>query len=749
MTISLHGEISRIVFQGNDDFVIAQLRTDHDVITIMGNIPDLRHGAVVDIVGEEEEHPKYGKQVRVTACNGRVPESVDGIAKVFEKLEGVGEVKAKILARHLVNIGVNATASEIADCQDIDSDLAEEAAKLWTTQRAKNKILAILQSYGLTPLQSDRAYMRWTSEAVKVVEENPYIICELPRVGFKVADEIARSKFGIEYTDARRIKQGILYSLKSICQQEGHTGYPPNKLIKESARILGVMPQQVEPCIEFMVKENKLDTRDDLVFLHELSMAEVNVADRLVDISITRRYQRKLRDNETHGLTKQQKEAVSVAIENGGLIVLTGGPGTGKTHTTKSIIAAWKKTNTAVEADCEECNGHGCTSCFHRGYSVTGAGRPVYLAAPTGRAAKRMEEMSGCEAFTIHRLLKCRPSNDGFTWGRKRREIDGLVIIDEASMLDTSLASALLTHISDNSTVVFVGDPDQLPSVGPGYVLHDIMNSGVAHVVKLTQIHRQKQGSGIIQFAHDLQQGKHPTLEQKDDFKIMRVDSAENAERAVMACMKRLQENSFRLPNGKPIDVWNDVQILSPMRKEGRSASSESINDLIQHKRFQDTDKKFIKVYNTMFYETDRVMQVSNNYDMGVHNGDVGTILEIDTKAKNDDTAAIIEFDGQKYEYNRSDMTELVRSYCCTIHKSQGSEYPIAVVVITGSHHFMLQRTLLYTGITRAREMAILIYDNKGLKRSVENNPPNQRYRALLTQIKTAIRNRTIEPIEI
>lgn len=735
----IKGDVTRIFYQGDRDFVIAQVTdTQGERITIKGNIPGISRGSTVQITGTVEVHEKFGEQLNVTACSETQPTDALGMARFFERVDGVGKKYAQILAQHMITLGDDPTHIEIASCPDVPHSAAQAAADEWCNNRARNTQLARLQGLGLTPLQADRAIDQWSTSAVAKVEANPYILCELLRIGFKVADEIAKASFEIDHADPRRIKQGIIYTLKESCTTGGHTGLPRDTLVSESARVLGVHDRQVEKPLAWLLDDERLIQQHDLIFDPITAMDEDDVARRAVSIAGESPYQFELDACETNGLTDEQSEAVRYAMEEGGFLILTGGPGTGKTHTTRSIIQAWKKRNNAIEVDCDSCGEQGCLRCDKSGYTVKGVGRPVYLAAPTGRAAKRMEEMSGQPAQTIHRLLKCRPSGDGFTWRRQLREIDGLVIIDEVSMLDTHMAATLLERISDASTVVFVGDPDQLPSIGPGYLLHDLIESGACKSVKLTKIHRQKEGSGIIRCAYAVQSGDTPDLRQMDDFKTIRVQSAEGAEKAVKACYERLGEKGFTLPDGSPVNIFQDVQCLSPMKKKGRAGTSESINDIVQASFFG--NEPHVKVFGTRFFAGDRVMQTANDYEKGVYNGDVGSVVEVTPGATGEDVAALIEFEGSSVEYTRSDLaTSVSRAYCVTIHKSQGSEYPVVILVITGAHHYMLERTLLYTGITRASKMAILIYDTKGLKRAIQNNPPNARYRALNQRIQMEI----------
>lgn len=736
LTVEITGKVSRIMFSGNNGFAIARVSDVFNDTTVKGCLPGIRIGETVHITGEEETHPKFGKQIKVTRFSQVQPRDAIGIARFFERVDGIGEKYASILAEHVLSLGEEPSQMEIAACPGIPSDLANAAARKWCTNRARNSQLVALQGFGLTTLQADRAVDLWGSFAVATVQENPYSLCKLTRVGFKLADEIAKSSFGVKHTDPRRIKQGILYCLKESMQSGGHTGLPRNDLLNESARILGIHKRQAEKPLVWLMDGGHLTEEHGLIFTPATAQAEQSLAERALALSKEQAYRFELEEFETDGLTDQQSEAVRYAMEEGSFLILTGGPGTGKTHTTTSIINAWRRRNSAVEVNCPRCNGGGCPACFELGYIIHGAGRPVYLAAPTGRAAKRMEEVSGCEAQTIHRLLKCRPAGDGFSFARELREIDGLVIIDEVSMLDTVMASTLLERISDRSTVVFVGDADQLPSIGPGYVLHDLISSGACKSVRLTQIHRQKAGSGIIRFAYAVQEGRQPDLSQAGDLKLIRVDGAEEAEKAVKACYDRLGSEDFRLPDGSTVNIFTDVQCLSPMKKAGRPGTAESINDVVQS-GFYSPQEPHVDIFGTRFFVGDRVMQTANNYETYVYNGDIGSVVDVTPTAAGEDTAAVIEFDGTEVPYTRSDLaTQVSRAYCCTIHKSQGSEYPVVILVITGSHHYMLERTLLYTGITRARKMAILIYDRKGLKRAIENNPPNARHRALTDRLK-------------
>jgi len=707
---TIEGTVDTIIYQGNDGWTVAALE---DGTSIVGTMPGVRVGADVEVTGEWKTHDKYGRQLDVDSFHAKQPTDVDGLAAWLERVDGVGATYARRLADAAG--GGDVEPDDFRDVDGVPERVQQAAAEAWETDKTRRDALVALQSLGLTSKQADKAYERWGGNAAGKVESDPYCLTLLPQIGFQTADAIARQPpLQVDKDAPVRLKAGCAYALKKARQDNGHVGLPADTLCTHAAELLGVSAPQVRNPIDWMIDDGRLAEHRGLVYRNGDLGDEQSVASEIRQID--RCGLAVAPDAEPPDtLTDQQKQAFTAALHDGGVVTLTGGPGTGKTYTLDAIVDAVLQTDD-----------------------------DLYLAAPTGRAAKRITEVTGEHAQTVHRLLDFAPvetvGEDGEIkpagFRCDHNSLDGLVVVDEVSMLDTALAARLFERIAPTATVLLVGDPDQLPSVGPGYVLHDILESDVGTSCHLTEIHRQAQGSGIVETAYKVNAGDMPDLgRQFDDFNTMEVHGAEQAQKAADACISRLTDDDLGYT------LHEDIQVLAPMY-DGESGV-DALNRLLQYRAHGSQKPDGRTCGGTLFAAGDRVMQTRNNYNLGTMNGDIGTVTEVapegeylEPQMRADDTDVVLRVDYPSIPhpvgYTAYEAAgEVTLAYACTIHKAQGSEYPVVVVVLTTQHWIMCERTLLYTAITRASERGILIADPKALGRACEENSPVDRHRNL------------------
>lgn len=692
------GTVDHIRYRGENGWCVVGME---DGTVCVGTMPGVRQGADVEIIGEWTEHPDHGRQLEVDTFSQHTPTDVDGLAAWLKRVDGVGSVYADHLAQAAG--GDDVDPDDFFDADGVPEDVCEKAAEAWAQDSAKRDALIALQGMGLTSKQADRAWKRWGQGAPQRVESNPYCLTQLSQIGFERADGIARgAPHRIGFDDAKRLRAGCMYTLKEARQGSGHVGMPLEDLRAESADTLGVPAHKMKEPIKWMLDDGQLVRRHGLIYRATDDADEGKLADGLRVIDANALAIAPDADA-PDTLTDEQAAAFRATLHDGGVVTLTGGPGTGKTYTLNAIVEA-------------------AQASMHK----------VRLAAPTGRAAKRMEEVTGQEAKTIHRLLGFSPDSQGFQCDPN--EFQGLIIVDETSMLDTWLACQLIRCVNPSATLLFVGDPDQLPSVGPGYVLHDVIESDVGASVELTEIHRQAQGSGIVKCAYQVNAGDTPDLDrQYDDFNAMRVRGGAQAREAVSVCVDRLTDDEYGY------SLTEDIQVLAP--SYDGEAGVNALNEILQRKAHNGRPDGR-ELGGTIFAAGDRVMHLKNNYDLGVMNGDVGTVAEVAPQGEDltphgeRETAIAVDYpaEGRVYYTAYVAASELTLAYACSIHKSQGSEYPVAITVLT-FHYLLCERTLLYTAITRAADRGILIAEPKALHRAVENNSPVDRYRNLKTRL--------------
>lgn len=673
-------------------------------VTVVGNFGIIQPGEEVRVYGAWACHPNFGMQFQAMKFTVLKPATLKGIEKYLGSgmIKGIGPVTARRLVE---TFGLDTlevienNPEKLAECPGIGPGKAEKIASGWFLQRSIQDIMIFLQGHGISPAYATKIYRKYDREAVRRVSENPYILAhEVPGMGFKKADSIA-AEFGITGNDPRRVKAAILYLMSTITK-DGHLFLKEEELHKMAEEMLGPgQKDDLDAAARALVAEKKLVMREfrmqPLFYLPVSYRAEEGSA-RIVKKLVDRQREvprEKLmaaldRAVATHGLKLSdiQQLAVETSLKKG-FVIITGGPGTGKTTTLKAVVSA------------------------HRAL-----GNRVLLASPTGRAAKRLAEVSGFAALTIHRLLEYSPQEKGFRRNRQLPLDCDTLVVDEASMIDMNLFYSLVQAVPEHATLVLVGDADQLPSVGPGLVLNELIKSGMVPVVTLNAIFRQAETSQIIKNAHLINNGQMPQLlvpdgqSQSDCYFV----AAEDPDK-VIAMLKNVVQKS--LPAKFNYDPVNDIQVLTPMNRGKLGATS--LNTILQEILNPPApERSEIEHLNRIFRVGDKVIQLRNNYDLEVFNGDIGTITEINPE----DQEAVIEFPQGKIAFQSADFIDMAHAYAVTVHKSQGSEYPAVVLVASTQHYMMLQRNLLYTGLTRARKTMVFLGSRKAVAMAVNNN---------------------------
>ncbi|MGL4911450.1 MAG: SF1B family DNA helicase RecD2 [Romboutsia sp.] len=719
----IEGMISDIVFKNEENgYTIAHLANSDNEIVIVGCMPTLSVGESIEVEGKWINHKTYGTQFEVNKFMPVTPSSLEGIYVYLSSgmIHGVGEKMAK---RIVDKFGVNTLdviqnmPERLKEVEGIGGKKIEQIVKSYEENRELRNIIIELSPYGITPNYCMKIYKKYKNKSIDVINKNPYKLAEDIRgIGFKIADSIA-SKIGIEKNSKDRVSQGILYALNQSLSS-GHTYLPQNILIQESEKLLEVKSPIIEECIMELVYDQKVHIEKmsgmNLIYLIPYYLSENGVCKQIIKLSqcefkdLNINVEKEIRFVEKEDnikLAKNQAIAVKEAIESG-VVIITGGPGTGKTTTINTIIKIFENNN-----------------------------QEVVLAAPTGRAAKRMSETSNKEAKTIHRLLEMGFATDSDELQFMKNEEEPIkadvIIIDEVSMVDILLMYSLLRAIKPGTRVILVGDSDQLPSVGAGNVLGDMINSEVINVVRLTEIFRQAQESMIVVNAHKINNGEPLHLNAKGkDFFFIKKDNNEDILKEIVSVVHE------RLPKFYNVDMLKDIQVLASMRKGDLGVTNLNI-ELQKHLNQPGKYKAEESFQKRLFRVGDKVMQIKNNYTKkwenedrtesgeGIYNGDIGYIYHIDK----DKRTVYVLFDQIKIvSYKYDELDELDHSFCTTIHKSQGSEFPVVVIPITWAPPMLLSRNLLYTAVTRAKKLVVLVGDVKYLEYMIKNNRINDRY---------------------
>jgi len=721
----LQGQIERITFTSEETgYTVARIRVygRRELVTIIGNIVNPTPGEIIKMKGEWGSHPKYGEQFKIVFCQTTTPASVHGIEKYLGSglIKGIGPVMAKRIVKMFREKTLEVIENEIdklADVEGIGRKRIGMIRKAWEEQKEIRAVMIFLQSHGVSSGYAARIFKQYGNDAIKVVQENPYrLATDIFGIGFLTADKIAE-KLGFARDSDLRAAAGILYVLHELTD-EGHVFYPCELLIEKCREMLDIDREIITRAIGKAAFEKQIvieDMYDSLtesrentkaVYLAAYHLAESNLAARLKALVSAPQAIRKIdadkailwvQEKLSITLADRQVEAIRCAAENK-VMVITGGPGTGKTTIINAILKIFSAIRTRI-----------------------------MLAAPTGRAAKRMTEATGHEARTIHRMLEFNMRKGGFQKNEESPLDCDLLIVDEASMIDTLLMHHLLKAILVKATFIMVGDGNQLPSVGAGSVLMDIIDSGIAPVVHLNEIFRQARESSIIVNAHKINEGSMPNLkaspDKVDDFYFI---EQEDPEKALETILKLVTE---RIPKRFGFDAINDIQVLSPMHRGVVGAGNLNL----ELQKALNPGEEGVFRGGRLFRVNDKVMQIVNNYDKDVYNGDIGRIAAIDEESKE----VTVLIDERKVVYDYSDLDELAHAYAVSIHKSQGSEYPAVVIPILTQHYILLQRNLLYTGVTRGKKLVVIVGTKKAMAIAVKNNKTEKRHTLLRQRLQT------------
>lgn len=729
---SLAGYVEHIIYRNADNgYTVLNLVSGEDEITCVGIFSAIAEGENIEAQGEYTEHPTYGQQFKVTSFEEKAPEDEEAIERYLGSgaIKGIGLAMAARIVRRFKEDTFRIIEEEperLAEIKGISNRKAMEIASQVNEKRDLRQAMIFLQQYGITMNLAVKVYQAYGQDVYGIIRENPYRLADdIDGVGFRTADEIA-ARVGIRMDSDFRVRSGILYTLLQA-SGEGHTYLPETELTPRASKLLNVTAEQVEKQYMDLAIERKiiLKQMEDQTQIYAASFyyMEANTATMLkrlnvsYDVSDAEIEQRIRGIEKKSGMTldEHQVTAVKEAVRNG-LLVITGGPGTGKTTTINTIIRYFEL-----------------------------EGLEIFLAAPTGRAAKRMSETTGFEARTVHRMLELNGGAEG-SGGFERDESNPLeanvIIVDEMSMVDISLMYSLLKAISVGTRLILVGDVNQLPSVGPGSVLRDIIQSHACNVVMLTKIFRQASTSDIIVNAHKINHGEEVILDNKsmDFFFLKRYD----ADVIINVVLQLIKQKLPKFVDATPYDI----QVLTPMRKG--LLGVERLNGILQRYMNPPANDKVEKEYgSTVFREGDKVMQTKNNYQLaweirtkfgltvdkglGIFNGDMGIISQINDFAEQ----MIIEFDeGRMVEYPYKLLDELELAYAITIHKSQGSEYPAVVIPLLGGPMMLMNRNLLYTAVTRARKCVTLVGNEVTFQQMIQNTSQQKRYSGLCDRLK-------------
>ncbi len=663
--------------------------------------------------GQWIRNKQYGYQFSADNITCIAPTSAKGIQRYLASgmIRGIGKEIAGRLVKHFGNKTLHVIEKESKRLEEVEGIGAVRRKRIkesWNEQRGVRDIMIFLQGHGIGTAQSSRIYRTYGGDAVARIRANPYQLCsDIWGIGFKKADGVAMS-LGIAPQSEVRARAGLIYILQTLTE-EGHCYCTEAELLLQAEALLDIPVETLTPALQYELTVKRLAKEDDRIFLADIYKAEIDVATQLGLLMSTghgfrpivadkavpwaeKRIKIELAQSQTDALITSLSEKVSV---------ITGGPGVGKTTIIRALVEVFKARKLSI-----------C------------------LAAPTGRAAKRMEEATHHEAKTIHRLLKFQPRTGKFEHDAENPLDAQVVILDEVSMIDISLMRDFLAALRPSSHLVLVGDIDQLPSVGPGNVLRDIINSGCIPCTALTTIFRQQHGGAIVENAHRVNRGEsiepaHPG--DLSDFYFIEADTPDD----VIA--KTLHLISDRIPKRFGFNPMTDIQVLTPMRKNQLGA--DNLNAVLQQQL--NPQGHHIERFGRHYRKGDRIMQIRNNYDKEVYNGDIGRI----TFVVEEDHKITVNFDGRNVEYDFSELDELVHAYACSIHKSQGSEYPAVVILMTTQHFKLLQRNLLYTAITRGKKLVCIVGSKKAVGMAIRNNEIQQRRTSLRERIKKEIGN--------
>lgn len=719
----INGIISSVIYLNDENgYAVVRMETDSgEMVTAVGCLPYIAPGEMISAEGSWVTHAQHGRQFKIEQSNRLLPTSADGIYEYLagSTVKGIGPATAALIVDRFKEKSLDVLEmhpEKLAEIKGISLTKAKDLSASFKKQAGVRRLTEFLCAYGIKPLVALKLYRAYGSAALETVHENPYII-SASHIGasFAEADNLAL-ELGIEGDSINRISAAVLFELQHN-SGNGHCFIPRDKLIAATSQLISVPADLVSDAIDSLSENGGLVCDKvanlNVCYLTELYEAETYTAERLKSMvglktkssANIERLITKLESLYDISYAPLQKQSIELALNNR-ILVITGGPGTGKTTILKGILSLYD------ELELE-----------------------TLLAAPTGRAAKRMSELTGREASTIHRLLGAKMAEDGETVVFSKHEGDPLncdaLVLDECSMVDITLMSSLLKALKPGCRLVLVGDADQLPSVGPGNVFSDIIRSQTVPTVRLTEIFRQKGDSRIVRNAHMINRGEHPDFEANtgDFFRLRRLKGGTAVETIVELCVRRLPEN-MKIPSAS-------IQVLSPTRKG--ETGTVNLNKRLQAALNPPSESKKEKLFGeAVFRVGDRVIQTKNNYDTiwktkggvsgaGVYNGDIGTIAQIDPITE----TLTVDFEDKLATYSFEMLNELEHAWALTVHKSQGSEYRAVVLALSGDVQMLLTRGVLYTAVTRAKELLIMVGDDNIAHRMIDNNKQSRRYSAL------------------
>jgi exodeoxyribonuclease V alpha subunit len=720
----LYGQIERISYTNEENgFTIAKVRVQgrRELATVVGNMMAPTPGEILEMKGAWTNHPRYGEQFRIASYTSKVPATVVGIERYLGSglIKGIGPVMAKRIVSRFGEQTLEVIEQDIhrlAEVDGIGQKRIGMIAKAWDEQREIRNVMLFLQSHGVSSGYATKIFKQYGDRSIQVVRENPYrLATEIFGIGFVTADRIA-GKLGFLKDAPLRAEAGTLYVLRQLAD-EGHVFYPYEPLIAKCCEMLEAGREGIVQAIGTLHEKQRIVIEDlnesvatlqenhKAVYLAKYQLCETSVANRLRSLLTSPKSIRAI-DTEkavkwvqsrlTIRLAREQVAAVRCAAENK-IMVITGGPGTGKTTIIQALLKIFSR-----------------------------LGVKILLTAPTGRAAKKMSETTGFEARTIHRLLEYSLQKGGFQRNEDKPLDVDLLVVDEVSMVDTILMHYLLKAVPPGATLILVGDVNQLPSVGAGNVLKDIIDSGAVPVVTLNEIFRQARESLIVVNAHKINHGAMPLVHAEgqgdEDFFFVEQEDPEKALQIILELV------SSRIPGRFGFDPVKDIQVLTPMHKGVVGAGN--LNTALQE-ALNPGEAALVRGQSS-FRVNDKVMQIRNNYDKEVFNGDIGTIARIDPE----DRELVVSFDGRSIPYDFLDLDEVVLAYAISVHKSQGSEYPAVVIPVMSQHYMLLQRNLIYTAVTRGKHLVVLVGSKKALGIAIRNDKTERRYTRLRERLR-------------
>ena len=698
----IFGFVESILFSEEENgFAVLKIKepTKKELTFVVGTLSSVHVGESLRCQGSWKHHAKFGQQFAASSFETTVPTDLVGIKRYLESgmIKGIGPSYAeRIVKKYGVETLriLDESPHKLLSVPGIGEKKIASIIKCWNEQKEIRNVMIFLRGHGVSPSLAQKIYKTYGDESIEKMQLNPYRVAqEIFGIGFKSADKIAQN-LGVQKDAPQRIKSGIQHVLWEL-SSDGHVCYPKDELIEVAEPMLEVDKNLITEQITSLKEEGILVEDAGNIWIKPLFLSEIGIAKELARLLIapcslrgvdTEKAIEWAQTNLRIQLAAQQIDGVSTAI-NEKMMILTGGPGTGKSTITNAILRILEKLT-----------------------------KKILLAAPTGRAAKRLSEITHKKAFTIHALLQMDFKVGKFRKGKEDPLSCELIIIDEASMIDTYLMNSLLKAIPSTARVIFVGDIDQLPSVGPGNVLRDMINSNTLPVVRLTEIFRQARGSHIITNAHKINKGEFPYLQGEKDFRFIEGETPESIEKSLIKLVTRDAKQ------------FKDFQILCPMKRG--VIGTENLNRVMQN-LLNPSSNPLLRM-GKCFHKEDKIMQIRNNYQKEVFNGDVGKIIAIN----HTEETLLAEFDGKQVPYEFGELDELVLAYAVSIHKYQGSECPCVIIPIHTSHFKLLHRNLLYTGVTRGKKMVYLVGTKKAIAIAVKNEEVQQRHTGLTTQLK-------------